>query len=140
MTEKQKRRRACAVCVNGDRLLVVWLEDPHSKKIYPFPPGGKIEKDESPWEAAERECFEETGYLVKADPRSELCLHYDFPWNGVTVACETYFFRAKLLTPSPEPRAEAEPYLIKTEWVAIADLTNLLGFHETILRAVQTLA
>lgn len=118
-----KRRRASVVCVHDDKVLVVDLKDPVSKLIRPFPPGGRIEPGESPFEAAQRETLEETGYEVELDLESEFFYEYPFFWGGVLYDCETFFYRAYLKQGKTSPGVPTDPEnLVQVRFVPIAQI------------------
>src|SRR6478609_7108920 len=92
------RIRASVLCAHEGKLLLVRQQDPSSKRIYLFPPGGKIEPGERPVDAARRETLEETGFDVVIEEASESILEYLFDWGGAQVPCKTHFFRARLVS------------------------------------------
>lgn len=57
------------VVKNGDRVLIGLKrrDDPHPLQGEWHFPGGRLEYEENPWRAVEREIEEETGYKVKAE-------------------------------------------------------------------------
>ena len=73
-------------------------------------PGGRVRPDETPREAAARECREETGLAVRIGQlRLETVHHYD---HG---RLRLQFFDASALDPAQTPR---EPF----RWVAVSEL------------------
>ncbi len=95
----EKRIRASAICLHNDQILLFEAIDPASGQTYWFLPGGKIEVEEKPWACAERETWEETGYLVTARLETEVIKTYEHSWNGSQFLCETYFYRVDLREP-----------------------------------------
>lgn len=136
-----RRMRASAVCVHEGELLCVRLRDPVSRVARLFVPGGAVEPDETPAEAAARETWEETGYRVAIDPGSERVVRYPFVWAGVEVDCTTHFFHARLedALRAPSPTRDAD-YNEGVVWLKLADLDRELGFHRAICAAVRALA
>jgi tRNA(adenine34) deaminase len=130
------RLRACALCVVDKNLLMVRLEDPVSKRLYLFPPGGGIEAGESPASAAERETTEETGYRVRVDPASESILHYPFHWGGKIYQCTTHFFLAKLADNRPPSAVTDEEFHRGVVWFPISELRQELAYHPQLAEAV----
>lgn len=135
------RTRASVVCRRGDAMLTVRAADPVTGRQYLFVPGGAVEPGESPAAAAARETLEETGYRVAVDPASEVVAAYCFRWAGKDYDCRTHFFRAELADPAAAPAVvDDDPYLLGVEWVAVADVDDVFGYHEDIRRAVRALA
>ncbi len=61
------RIRAASLVVQDDRLLLVKSALPHTGDICWVPPGGGVEGDESIFDCARREAFEEAGISVELD-------------------------------------------------------------------------
>lgn len=131
MVKSKKRTRAGTLVVNENKLLVVSLRDPHTKKDFYFPPGGKIEKGETPTQAALRETLEETGYVVEPIDPHIYSLNYDFFWNGQTHDCVTHFVKCKVVKHLPE-KIELEDEFHKIHWIALEKLPALFAYHEKL--------
>jgi 8-oxo-dGTP diphosphatase len=80
-------------------------------------PGGRVEVDETPEQAAVRECFEETGLAVEVVRRYDECLH-DYTHDRVHL----HFLACCTVGDDREPHA---PF----RWVSRADL-RVLDFPE----------
>jgi 8-oxo-dGTP pyrophosphatase MutT (NUDIX family) len=113
----------------------VRLQDPVSKTVYPFPPGGKIETGEPPWKAAMRETREETGYLVEIDQASESIARYEFNWAGVEYDCVTHFFQATLISDKPA-EVQNDPEQRGVFWLPRAEIETAFAFHRPIREAI----
>ncbi|MBT6583178.1 MAG: NUDIX hydrolase, partial [Gammaproteobacteria bacterium] len=58
------RERTCVLCLRGNHLLAIEMEDPMTTKRYWSFPGGGVEDKETPEDCAVRETLEESGYRV----------------------------------------------------------------------------
>ncbi len=67
MEHRVNRSRAASLVVQGNRLLLVKFVLPHTGDICWAPPGGGLEGDESIFDCARREGFEEAGISVELD-------------------------------------------------------------------------
>jgi 8-oxo-dGTP pyrophosphatase MutT (NUDIX family) len=144
------RFRACAICVRnvttsdsrGDEILMVRLKDPTTSRILRTPPGGTIEPGESALQAALRESFEETGYLLKVISESgaanPVIARYEFPWDGRIHLCETAFFLCELvdLTAPPAPVEDAD-YNLGAQWLTMNELESVLHIELNIPKLRQ---
>lgn len=125
------------VCVDEGALLCVRLRDPLTRVARLFVPGGVVEAGELPEATAVRETREETGYDVLLDPVSEYLAHYPFTWAGVSFACTTHFFAARLRG-SRADAAEVHdaPYNEGVVWLALERVDAELGFDRAIHAAM----
>lgn len=132
------RVRTSVIVVWQGRLLSFRAEDPSSGKEYFFLPGGQIEEDETAPEAAERETFEETGYRVVVDPKSNIDREYVFNWDGEDFDCITIFYLATLTSPMQSPVQDAD-YNKGTAWIPVSEVNSVFNYKEEILSAIQEL-
>ena len=140
MVSAKARQRACGVCVWEGRLLCVRLRDPATGARFLVPPGGLIEADETPGQAAVRETREETGYEVALTARSPVVARYPFTWNGQPMDVTTYFQEVVLVEPGAPPALVSDAaYLEASQWIPLAEVQQVLGFHPAILHAVVQL-
>jgi 8-oxo-dGTP pyrophosphatase MutT (NUDIX family) len=136
----KKRIRASMVCTFDNKILVFKGIDPYSGKIYWFLPGGSIEPTEKPYQCAERETLEETGYKVKALPETEIVKHYDFTWDNIQYDCTTYFYKGVLQTPLAKPATVKDAEYNKgADWLPIENIEKDFGYTEEIKAAIKTL-
>lgn len=77
-------------------------------------PGGKIEADEKPFTAAEREVYEETGYTVQAIKQLDERRHPAFPAHIHYIAC-------KLAESAPNDVDDSG--VMQVKWIPIAKLS-----------------
>jgi len=134
------RIRTSVVCVHNGQILTFRAVDPTSGQEYFFIPGGKIEEDEEKWKCAERETFEETGYKVRVDRKSELFKEYVFHWDGQDYFCQTSFFKATLLDEKAKPATVNDAAYNKgTRWIPLEQIETVFAYDPVILAAVQKL-
>lgn len=137
-TENSVRHRASVVVVHEGRLLGFHAEDPFSKEKYFFLPGGMIESNESPEQAACRETFEETGYRIQIINSHKIKKNYDFPWNGKINRCATVFYLGQLLNLEPVTVNDAS-YHRGVAWVPVGEIGRIFSYSKDICEAVQSL-
>lgn len=113
MTDEPRRVRIICTNSSGEVLLIKW-RDPVSGRKFWEPPGGGIERGETPREAAQRELAEETGLTLRIS-NEFLLVARDYDWAGRHhVHAEAFFLattttvEAHLATPTEEER---ETYL-----------------------------
>lgn len=137
------RLRASAMVLHAGKMLTVRLRDPVTQTVESYLPGGKIENNESPEAAAERECLEETGYAVQVITGNATVARYPFVYSGKLYDCTTHFFMARLVDPDRTPAVVNDAdYNLGCEWIDANDeaaINQAFGFHETIHACVKTL-
>ena len=134
----KSRVRASVVVVQNGQLLTFRAVDPSSGKEYYFLPGGKIEDDETAPEAAERECYEETGFEVEVDASSNIDREYHFFWDGQWYDCLTIFYRAHVIRPALKTVQDAD-YNKGAVWIPVAEISRYFDYSQEILAAVDDL-
>jgi len=136
----RQRLRASVVCVHDEKVLVFKGVDPTSGRNYWFLPGGKVEEDEKPWQCAEREALEETGYRLKVAPQSEVVKDYLHWWDGHQFACTTYFYKGVLTEAwcPPKPVQDAS-YNQGATWLPVAEALAAFSYTPEIRDAVEKL-
>lgn len=133
------RLRTSTVIIHDNKILGFHAKDPTNGKMYFFLPGGLIEPNEHPEDAAIRETFEETGYQIALVPGKSFHNQYEFLWDGKLRPCETHYFRGVLLSETPAIVSDAA-YHKGVAWLPIQDLEKIFSYHEAILEAVRALA
>jgi 8-oxo-dGTP pyrophosphatase MutT (NUDIX family) len=128
MTERKKRLRSTVVCILDDDFLAIELEDPTTKKRMWSLPGGQIEEDESPEDAATRETLEETGYSVELLPEPRALSNYVFRWNALIYECTNHWFAARLANTDSLIVDDAN-YLLGHCWLPIQRINELFSYH-----------
>jgi 8-oxo-dGTP pyrophosphatase MutT (NUDIX family) len=128
MKETKKRLRSTVVCILEDDFLAIELEDPTTRKRMWSLPGGQIEENESPGDAAVRETLEETGYSVALLPEPRAVSNYIFRWNAQIYECTNHWFAASLANPENLIVDDAD-YLLGHRWLPIARICELFSYH-----------
>jgi 8-oxo-dGTP pyrophosphatase MutT (NUDIX family) len=137
----KERLRASTVCEAEGKLLLVRMRDPVSGASALYPPGGAIEPNETPADAAARETLEETGVEVVVDPTLVLVERYPFVWAGEDVDVTTHYFMATTETSSREPLPPVKDaeYVLGALWVPTIRALDELSVHPAIGSAVARL-
>jgi 8-oxo-dGTP pyrophosphatase MutT (NUDIX family) len=78
------------------------MQDLISHEIYWYPPGGRIEQDETPVETVKREVLEETGYDIQLITENHIITEYGSKWCNEIYWCMNYTFLGKLLIPKSD--------------------------------------
>jgi ADP-ribose pyrophosphatase YjhB (NUDIX family) len=112
---------------DADRVLLIheWLEGGGTHWITP---GGGVEHDEHPRDAARRESVEETGIEVELAPDAEpvLTTRRDWSWAGVEYDQVDHFFLARVpsgLQATPRALTDVERQtLLELRWWTVAEL------------------
>ncbi len=133
---KNQRRRASIIVVHDSKVLGFHAEDPCSKRMYFFLPGGMVEEGENPVQTAQRETLEETGYSVEVIAEIHLLRRYDFLWSGRVNDCETHFFAGRLVSETPLPVNDAS-YHRGVGWVPVSEIGSVFSYHPDIRQAVE---
>lgn len=134
-TNLEKRIRAGCVVERHGAVLMVLLKDPVSGHEFLAPPGGAVEKTETPLDAAIRETLEETGYQVQS--RHGVCVtsDYFFVWAGKNYDCQTTHFLCDLSSEIQMPVHDAS-YVLGSYWIALNKITEVLGYNEQVRKSV----
>ena len=134
----QKRTRATVVCLEGQDFLAIELQDPTTRKRMWSLPGGEIDENETPEEAAIRETLEETGHLVALHPDARMVTNYLYRWNAIIYDCTTHWFAAKLA--SDETRlVEDADYLLGFSWLPVRRIDELFAYHPHVREVTRQL-
>jgi len=131
------RVRSSVLCLQGEHILALKYRTPDTPVFWGVP-GGEIELNETPLQAALRETFEETGYIVELVFDPELCTEYDFVWNKHVIPCRTHWF---VVRPRPDiehvPRAGDEEFITGMRWLPLAERTLLFTGYPVIQQAID---
>jgi len=132
-----KKMRTSILCVNNEKILGFWGEDPYSKKKMFFLPGGKFKENESLLDCARREFREETGYQAEILPESEMISEYEFIWAEDTYKCKTHYFIAHIKFNNKKSDIENCSYHRGIDWVNINQIDENFSYSEQILNDVK---
>lgn len=145
----ERQFTATTYILHADKVLLIY----HGKLNKWLPPGGHIEKDEIPHEAAAREVLEETGLEIcwtlqenvwidrwnaKSIPRPYLCLLEQIPANGGQAAHEhiDLIFLATLKPGSSSLPCGSEK---NARWFTLEEILALTPDSEIFVETQQTL-
>jgi 8-oxo-dGTP pyrophosphatase MutT (NUDIX family) len=129
------RERTCTLCLRGNQLLAIEMEDPLTAKRYWSFPGGGVEEKETPEDCAVRETLEESGYQV-ALTSNAFTNNYNFRWNGNTYDCTTHWYMAELAN-EEKKQVYDEAYILQSEWLAWPSCRQLFLFNPGIIEALD---
>ena len=124
------RPAARIVCLDDrDRVLLMHWRDPVDGHQLWEPPGGGLEADEAPREAALREWVEETGLPAPELIGEPTTVARDVFWNGGRLVTDEVFFLARMpsartLEPTGFTQIESQSYLGHA-WVGRSELVDL---------------
>lgn len=127
-------RRAGAVVIDGDRVLLAGMNRPGEDRWYLFP-GGGIEEGETPAGAAIRELLEETGLrAITCEPYLRAGIHggeHDY----FLVTCDDL----TLAGPTGPEAAYAREWDFRAEWIPIAELARLPVYPRCVAEQVAVI-
>ncbi len=113
------------------------MQDPISKIIYWYPPGGKIEQNETAVETVKREVREETGFELQLLNEDYVITEYESEWCNDIYWCINYTFVGTIRIPDFDPACETNKriYELETQWVDLKYLKFFLGFNKELLES-----
>jgi 8-oxo-dGTP pyrophosphatase MutT (NUDIX family) len=130
------RLRASVLCIQDNRLLALRYSDPCAGEFWGVP-GGAIEPDETPLQAAIRETREETGYEVELSHDPQLATEYDFVWKNQLYRCQTHWFAVRPREDAEHiPIAGDEDYITELRWIPVAEWRQMFSHHPEIQQAI----
>jgi 8-oxo-dGTP pyrophosphatase MutT (NUDIX family) len=125
------RPAARVVCLDAsDDILLLRWRDPFDGSHLWEPPGGGIETGETPFAAAGRELFEETGLAASAVLDRFVLVERDVRFNGKRFVGPEHFFLARFDHLRPEPQRagllpDEQQNLQAYAWVSWTELGEL---------------
>ncbi|MDD5178284.1 MAG: NUDIX domain-containing protein [Candidatus Nanoarchaeia archaeon] len=125
------RTRASVILVDKNKILLIYCFK-NNKGYYVFP-GGEVEKNETPQEAAVRELKEETNINVKLD--NLFCYFEDNFHKGYYFLAKS-FKKNKLRINGPESEVNPEEKVYKPVWIQLSKLKEITLFPEEIKEKV----
>lgn len=120
-------RRAGAVVIDGDRVLLISMEPPGQRRWWHFP-GGGIEEGETPEEAVVRELLEETGLRATTVTEYLRAGIHGGQHQYFLVACNDLSL-GEVTGPELEYAAGQD---FRAEWVRIAELASMPVFPRCV--------
>jgi 8-oxo-dGTP pyrophosphatase MutT (NUDIX family) len=124
------RIAARAIVIDGDRLLLVKHRHPSTGETWWVPPGGGLEGEESLFDCARRETFEETGLHVDLDrivyirefvePGFHQCAHF--------ILCSS--FSGTLTTENIVGKGIDEHFIKEARFLARAEIDQVTAYPE----------
>lgn len=119
------RVRACGICIENDRVLMIGHRAILGENTFWSPPGGGVEVGEMAEDALRREFLEETGLEVKVGKLLIMNEFVKLPLHGI----ELFFEVKKIggeLTLGHDPEMNLGEQLIqKVEWLSLDEIKRL---------------
>ncbi|WP_303049471.1 NUDIX domain-containing protein [Bacillus sp. Marseille-Q1617] len=117
---------AAALCIQNERLLMVYQGKKDEEKLWSIPSGG-LEPNESIGECCKREVWEETGYEVEVGKQV-----YTKWGSGGEISIEVLYFETSVISGAATIQ-DPDGLIHGIEWVSLEELRSLpLAFPEDI--------
>ncbi|HEV3269665.1 MAG TPA: NUDIX hydrolase [Candidatus Rhabdochlamydia sp.] len=123
-----------AIIKRAGRILLVKNRDKKGTERWTLP-GGKVEKEETLYDALCREVWEETKYIVK---QAQVAYIHEAFFTNVSAHVRAIIFHSQIDQSSPQESLIKDPdkVIISKKWVFISDLPKYIN-NEKILSSLQ---
>lgn len=119
------RVRACGICIENDRVLMIGHRAILGENIFWSPPGGGVEVGEMAENALKREFLEETGLEIEV---GKLLLMNEFvklPLHGIELFFEVKKLSGELILGQDPEMNLSEQLIQKIEWLSLDEIKRL---------------
>lgn len=119
------RVRACGICIENDRVLMIGHRAILGENTFWSPPGGGVEVGEMAEDALKREFLEETGLEIEV---GKLILMNEFvklPLHGIELFFEVKKLSGELMLGQDPEMSLDEQLIQKIEWLSLDEIKRL---------------
>lgn len=120
------RVRACGICINDGKVLMIKHQAILGKLPFWAPPGGGVDVGETALEALKREFLEETGLQIEV---RELLLMNEFvnlPLHGIELFFRVQIQGGELALGNDPEHGSGEQLILAAEWLSLDEIHGLL--------------
>ncbi|MEA5597471.1 NUDIX hydrolase [Rivularia sp. UHCC 0363] len=131
----QHRIRAAALITQGESILLVCHKTPQTGRLWWIPPGGKLESfDQTIFDCAQREVFEETGLLATCSRIAYIreCRDLQLGVQHLELFLVADAYSGEL-TLAHQPPTEPDTEMIQeSRWISRSELPDLVVYPEIL--------